>query len=91
MAWATIRRATSEDEARLHRAAVRFAKRHNLQYGETAEQSIDFAISERYGASADERAESRRLERLWLACTRRALREPQSEGIAWGYVGRREA
>ena len=90
MAWSMIRKATREDQERLAQAAMRFAIRHNLRdWGDddTPEQRIDAAISHSDSASEIEVIECRRLERLWLACTRRALRHPSTDGIAWGYVG----
>ncbi len=90
MSWSTIRRATIEDEERLNRAAVAFAERHDLRVwdADTAEATINNAITPNYDSDEIERMECKRLGRYWLACVRRALREPTADGIARGYVGR---
>ncbi len=79
MAWVIIRKATIEDGDRLAAAKARFAERHDLQ------DDLDWAIAiEDNTAPSDEQ---RRLRELWRACTRRALREPAADGIAWETVG----
>lgn len=92
MAWATIRKATEEDVARLNERAEAFIARHELpRLGiltptDAAEAAIDHLISG-YGVSHEEQAEGRRLRRLWLGIVRRALKESRADGIAHGYVG----
>lgn len=91
MAWNVIRRATAEDEERLERAARRFIDRHSLvndidmsnPVGEL-EDLLDYSIRNEFPLRS---GEAQRLSRNWRRCVRRALRDPNAEGIAYGNVG----
>lgn len=67
------RHMTSDDAERLEAAERRFAARHGLEFGFVDMQVMDDA----------------RLARLWLACQRRAVREPAADVFSMGVIGRR--
>jgi hypothetical protein len=83
-----MREATQEDIEKLETRAQEFCKRHELEIlnGDTAVQTIDFRLSDRYGEDDYGRDERKRLERLWYGVTSRTLGSG-AEGIAYGYVG----
>jgi hypothetical protein len=97
MAWSTIRKATEEDWERLSAAARTFIERHldefpylklddpevQRDYVFALEGELDYRSSDAY----DHEMKCRRLGRLWRRCVRRALRDGNAEGIAYGYVG----
>lgn len=85
-AWATIRKATNDDDQKLSAAAVRFIARHGLTQldDQRPVQAVECGI--------DQDAESypgefSRLRKLWRAVIKRALGHTWAEGIAYGYVG----
>ena len=87
MTIVTIRRAMADDYDRLEAAAERFAKRHKItrldyhgSWEDTVEQHIDYL--DFCGCWED----AAYLRRLWRAVIRRALREPNAHGIAYGHV-----
>jgi len=81
MAWSTIRRATSEDIARVAKARERFMDRHNLD-----EIAFDQLDDGGYGESETEHEARMYLRKLWRRCMRRAL-QCDADGIAYGHVG----
>ena len=93
MSWGTIRQSTGEDIARLNVAATSFCKRHDLPpmdwyrlgseltYNGYGNADYDMAIGNHTCGDL------KRLNRLWKRVMRRALREPNADGIAYGYVG----
>lgn len=93
MGWSTIRKATSEDTERLNAAAQRFVERHEL--GDDVKVVPDessplwYELSEYLEVMGTDwpNWDIPKLRRLWRQCVRRALREPNAEGIAYGYVG----
>lgn len=94
MSWSTIRKATDEDRERLQAAAHRFIQRHAEEFPYVDCDDPD--VSENYARALEDELESsgyereergRRLRPLWRRCVRRALRSPDAEGIAYGYVG----
>lgn len=95
MAWATIRRATADDVAKLNEKAAEFAKRHDLPSwrftdGERQITDLDVMLDLDYCASQDyqiDRAKKRRLRAQWMRIVRRALGSPNADGIAHGCVG----
>jgi len=102
MAWSVIRRATVEDAERLEASAARFVARHSVELAELGVCSIDDTNDHNANAMGmvgslvwRRDRESRIIERerltylanLWRACMRRALREPNADGIAWDTVG----
>lgn len=90
MAWATIRRATEEDTARLERAARRFAERHGIiESSGDAVFDVEFAVEHaaRHGiAATGYYPDDGRLLRRWRRYVQWALGGP-AEGVAYGYVG----
>lgn len=87
MAWATIRRANDEDITVLRERAAAFCARHNIETYDDPLCAIDYAVSEHHGESLLDEMDWKRLNRLWQAVVRRALKHPAAEGIAYGYVG----
>ena len=93
MAISTIRRFTTDDDAALNKAAVRFAHRHfpgkglgcNMQ--EQPWQNLDFEL----WARGENWSDTKHLRRLWQACRCRALGVPVRADITvnHGYVGYR--
>lgn len=89
MAWSTIREVTEEDFERLNATARRFAERHGkiktaLGGDKPTYRSVDrLAIVNDTGAWDYDY----RIAAMWRACVRRALREKNADGIAYGYVG----
>lgn len=95
MAWSTIRKATQEDYAVLNKAARRFADHHNLDTSNFSDrpwyERVD-AVVEGYAEyhrdpNDVEHWDAMRLANLWRRVVRRALKEPSTDGIAYGYVG----
>ncbi len=86
MAWSTIRPATDADIDALNETAKRFAHRHNLA------RAIAPWISDNHGwydqVEAYLQAHATGSNHLWRRCVRRALNEPNADGIAWGSVCR---
>ena len=82
MGWNTIRRATDADKKALEAAARKFCERHAIRCNEfdQPEMTIDCEID----CNPDNGAY---LKKLWRGCVRRALNEPQADGIAYDYVG----
>jgi len=90
MAWGTIRRATDEDEQRLTAAAIRFARRYEIDLigdENDAVFEIEGIVDLVRHSEWVPRPLTHRLPGYWMAVVRRALREPGAEGIAYGYVG----
>ncbi len=83
MGWYTIRKAKAEDYQALETAAVRFCKRHSIEFDTmfTAQMAIDFTLDDR------EDPKAKHLRPLWRRIVRRTLGHPYAEGIAYGYVG----
>lgn len=81
-----IRTADDEDRERLAASANRFVARHNIDQpeGVTAIEAIWYEIEYQKHIIGD-----RRLEKLWLRCVSRALREKPVTGlnISYGSVG----
>jgi hypothetical protein len=92
MAWSPIREATEEDMAKLNERARAFMERHDmtslgiLSPLNEVEARIDEMI-QGYGHDVFEQRRGKYLDRLWRAVVRRALKEPQADGIGYGYVG----
>lgn len=83
MAISTIRKAEPEDYERLHRAALRFSKRHKLGWTDDDEPGVVAWLD------AMNRWDYGRLVDLWTQCKARALRESPNINltIGCGYVG----
>lgn len=96
MAWGTIRKATSEDFEALDKAARRFADRHDIEIDlagttESIYKQVDRRVENELGMHRDpndqDHIDALYLSRLWKRCVRRALHEPNADGISWDYVG----
>ena len=84
---ATIRKYTTEDAARVERAAQRFCARHNISISGPEDDSAEAAIDHWLHQSHPEDLSYRR--KLWTACYCRALRVPVDvrTTTGWGYIG----
>lgn len=98
MAWGTIRPVSDDDYEQLNKAARRFVARHpeikNRMYTDDPMKSgrwfgaVDTAIdSYDAGGAWNDVEHGKYLKILWRRVVRRALDEPDSDGIAYGYVG----
>lgn len=86
MAISTIRKLTATDAERLEATAVRFAKRHSIQFhdDEPALDAVEWAMDSALGG----RDANPALVRLWRRAYARALRQPESAGERWLWLHR---
>jgi hypothetical protein len=90
MAWVPIRKTTEEDWRKLEDKAKAFMERHGLSLDDPYDSYQDtldaFALAP-IGEGEEQEQERLILYRLWLRVLRRTLKEPQADGIAYGFVG----
>jgi hypothetical protein len=88
MAINTIRKVTDEDWARIRAAAERFVKRHNIEPEfDSPYDDLMYRLGPSYGEADYERTERKYLDKLWTAAFRRAVRHPEADACAYGYIG----
>ena len=95
MVISTIRRFTTDDDAALSAAALRFAERHFANGADGLDLGIDDrpwqALQHELWARSESWSDTKHLRRLWQACRCRALGVPVRADITvnHGYVGYR--
>jgi len=92
-AWGVIRNVTDQDYEKLEKSARRFADRHEIKYDLKDSiylQVCDYVNMNLYSHSNPndfEYSETKKLDLLWKRCQRRALGEPNADGIGYGVIG----